>query len=216
MHVVDLSLPIESDMPRFDGTPPVYVAHSHRLAEDGFRMCTVQLGNHAGTHLDAPAHFLRDGRTVDEIALERCVGPATVIDLTAKRPREPIAVADLRESVQGNLAGSRLLLRTDWDLRFGQPEYFVDYPPLSPEVAEWLADQGVWLVGLDIPSLHPEHFKAMHEVMLGADIAIVESLANLRSLSDREVFFSALPIHLRGADGAPVRAVAFDGLLGVL
>ncbi|MEV7965378.1 cyclase family protein [Sphaerisporangium sp. NPDC088356] len=214
MQLIDLSLPIESDMPHFDGTPPVYVAHSHRLPEAGFRMCTVVLGNHAGTHLDAPAHFLTNGRTVDEVPLERCVGDATVIDLSYKRPRDPITVADLRDAGLTAVEGCRVLLRTDWDLRFGEPDYFVDYPPLAPEAAEWLAEGGAWLVGLDIPSLHQEHFKNMHEVMLAADIAIIESLANLRSLTQREVFFSALPLRLSGADGAPVRAVAYDGTLG--
>jgi kynurenine formamidase len=210
---VDLSLPIESDMPRFAGTPPVYIAHSHRLDVAGFNMRTVTLGTHAGTHLDAPSHFLSEGNAVDELEFERCVGEAFVLDLSHKSALDQITVRDLQEAgaASDELNGRRLILRTDWDLRFRTAEYFTDYPALAPQSAEWLAASGIWLLGLDIPSLHPTEFVTMHEVLLGEDVAIVESLANLRSLSASHIFFSALPLRLAGADGAPVRAVAYDG-----
>lgn len=208
--LVDLSLPLRSDMPHFDGTPPVYLAQSHRLDDAGYRMCTVLLGTHSGTHLDAPSHFLADGASVDQIGLDRCVGEAVVLDLSHKRPFAPITVNDLREAGAPDACG-RLLIRTDWDLQFGSPGYFTDFPPLAPESASWLAVSGTVLVGLDIPSLHQSDYPRMHEEMLAAGIVIVESLARLRDLTQRRVLFSALPIKLAGADGAPVRAAAFDG-----
>lgn len=212
MQLIDLSLAIDSDMPRFGGTPPVYVAHSHRLDEAGFRMCTVLLGNHAGTHLDAPAHFLADGKTVENVQLERCIGEAIVLDLSDKASStDPITVDDLIAAGAESITGCRLLIRTDWDRHFGDPGYFTDFPPLAPETAGWFASEGVWLVGVDLPTLHQTEFARMHETMLSADIAIIESLANLRLLSQPRVFFSGLPIKLAGADGAPVRAVAYDG-----
>jgi kynurenine formamidase len=209
-RIVDLSLPIESNMPHFEGTPPVYVAQSHRLDDEGYRMCTVLFGNHAGTHLDAPSHFLADGASVEHVDLDRCVGEATVLDLTHKEPLSPITVADVLAAGAGTDPGQRLLLRTDWDSWFGQPAYFTDFPPLAPETARWFADHGVLLVGLDIPSLHQTAFVELHEVMLGAEIAIIESLVNLRSLTQRRVFLSAAPLKLAGADGAPVRAFAIE------
>lgn len=209
---VDLSLPIRSQMPHFDGTPPVYVARSHRLESEGYRMSTLVMGNHSGTHADAPSHFLADGEGVETIPLERCIGPATVLDLSAHEPRQEITVADLRAALGGPpAAGARLLVRTDWDREFGGERYFTDFPPLAVEVGEFLAAAGIWLLGLDVPSLHPTEAAPLHEAMLGAGIVIVESLANLAALSSREVFFSGLPIKLEGADGAPIRAVAYDG-----
>jgi arylformamidase len=204
-RVVDLSLPLSSGMPHFEGTPPVHIAQSHDLENDGYRMCSVQFGNHAGTHLDAPSHFLTNGATVDQVALDRCIGEAVILDLSAKEALSPITVDDLVRA--GATGHQRVLIRTDWDLRFGQPSYFTDFPPLAPEAAVWLADQGVRMLGLDTPSVHQERFVEIHEVLLSAGIAIVESLANLRSLPKQRVFFSALPIKLAGADGAPVRAV---------
>jgi kynurenine formamidase len=209
-RIVDLSLSIESEMPHFEGTPPVYVAQSHRLDDDGYRMCTVLLGNHAGTHLDAPSHFLAEGASVEHVELDRCVGMAQVLDLSHKAALSPITVADILTAGAGTDPGQRLLLRTDWDLRFGEPAYFTDFPPLAPETAQWFADHDVLLVGLDIPSLHQTAFVELHEVMLGAGIAIIESLVNLRSLTQKQVFLSAAPLKLSGADGAPVRAIAIE------
>jgi len=215
MRLVDLSLPLTSEMPHFDGTPPVYVASSHRLETEGYRMCTVFMGNHSGTHVDAPSHFLPDGASVDLIAIERCVGEALVLDLSAKGADEQISRGDLEAAVGDSVLapGSRLLIRTDWDRQFEQPDYFTAFPALAPDTARWFVDRGVVLVGLDIPTLHPRAFAEMHRVMLAAQIVIVESLANLRLLKSRSVWFLGLPIKISGVDGAPTRAAAYDGLL---
>jgi kynurenine formamidase len=170
------------------------------------------LGNHSGTHLDAPSHFVTDGYTVEDIPLERCFGEAVVCDVSHKRPNEPITVEDLERGLGDLEPGARVLIRTDWDARFGTAEYFTDFPPLAPETAGWLVEQGVWLLGVDTPSLHQTEAAPMHETLLGAGVVIVESLANLGRLTSRRVLLSSLPLKIPGADGAPVRAVAYDGI----
>jgi kynurenine formamidase len=212
MRLVDLSVPISSGMGHFEGTPPVYVCTSHRIDECGYRMSLLVLGNHSGTHLDAPSHFVQDGEGLDGVPLERCIGPAVVLDFSGKRDREPITVADLETYADEIVAGARVLVRTDWDRRFGEDAYFADFPPLALETADWLAQRRIWLLGFDAPSLNLEHAIPMHQSLLGAGVAIVESLANLRELRERHVLLSALPIRIAGADGAPVRAVAYDGI----
>lgn len=214
MRLVDLSVPLTSGMGTFEGTPPVFVTQSHELEQAGYRMSLLVMGNHAGTHLDAPSHFVSDGGGVDTIPLERCFGEAVVCDLSPRPPRDPITVGDLETYAADIGSGSRVLIRTDWDLHFGQADYLTDYPPLAPDTAAWLADRGVWLLGVDIPSLHPEYAAPMHETLLGAGVVIVESLANLRALDQQRVLFSSLPLKLPGVDGAPVRAVACEGLPG--
>lgn len=214
MRLVDLSVPLSSGMGHFDGTPPVWIAKSHELEEAGYRMSLLVMGNHSGTHLDAPSHFVADGGGVDTIPLERCFGEAIVCDVTPQPDREPVTVADLEPWADEIGEGSRVLIRTDWDTRFGTDAYFEDYPPLAPELADWLAGRGVWLLGVDVPSLHPQHAGPMHEVLLGTRMVIVESLANLRELTQPRVLLSALPLNLPGADGAPIRAVAYDGVPG--
>jgi kynurenine formamidase len=212
MRLVDLSVPLSSGMGHFEGTPPVWIARSHELEDAGYRMSLLVMGNHAGTHLDAPSHFVAEGGGVDTIPLERCFGEAVVCDVTPKADREPVTIGDLERYSDTIVEGARVLIRTDWDTRFGTDAYFEDYPPLAPELADWLAERGVWLLGVDIPSLHPEQAGPMHETLLGERIVIVESLARLRELSQERVLLSALPLNLPGADGAPIRAVAYDGL----
>ena len=165
--IVDLTLPVASDMPHFDGTPPVYVAQSHRLDDAGYRMCTVVLGTHSGTHVDAPSHFLADGSSVDQIDLSRCVGEALVLDLSHRRPLEPITVDDLRAAGAGSISGQRILVRTDWDLRFGSPAVLHRFPAAGPGMRLLARGSGPVLVGLDIPSLHQTGYARMHEECSG-------------------------------------------------
>jgi kynurenine formamidase len=210
--LVDLSVPLTSGMGTFEGTPPVFITQTHRLEDDGYRMSLLVLGNHAGTHLDAPSHFLPGGGGVDSIPLERCFGVATVCDFSSKRRRQVITADDLQAALPDLTPHGRVLIRTDWDLQLGQEEYFSEFPPLDPDTAEWLVHRDVWLLGVDIPTLHPAAFAAMHETLLSAGVVIVESLANLRELHERRVLFSSLPLSVGGADGAPVRAAAYDGV----
>ncbi|MEA2331454.1 MAG: arylformamidase [Thermoleophilaceae bacterium] len=212
MDIIDLSLPLTSGMPHYPGAAPVYLAEGQRFEDGGFRTSLVALGSHSGTHLDAPSHFLRDGSGIGEIALERCVGEAQVLDLSAKGAGEPITIDDLAQFEGAVTAGARLLLRTDWDEQFGREEYFTDYPPLAPEAAAWLAEQGIFLLGLDIPSVHPTAYAEMHVALLSASVVIVESLAKLRFLLSPRVFLCAAPLNLVESDGSPVRAFALEGM----
>jgi len=130
MRLVDLSVPLSSGMGHFEGTPPVYICKSHRIDECGYRMSLLVLGNHSGTHLDAPSHFVEEGEGLDAVPLERCIGPAVVLDFSAKAPNEPITVSDLEAHADEIVEGARILLRTDWDRRFGEDAYFAEMSAL--------------------------------------------------------------------------------------
>jgi arylformamidase len=211
MDIIDLSLPLTDGMPHFPGSPPMFIGEHQHFEEHGCRTSVVVMGNHAGTHLDAPSHFVADGRTVGELDLQRCVGEALVLDLSEKAPREAITAADLKSRTKGIALGARLLIRTGWDRTFGQPEYFTDYPPLASDAAEWVAQAGVALLGLDLPSVHPSDFALIHQVLLSADVVIVESLANLDKIPTPRVLLIAAPLKLAALDGAPIRALALGG-----
>ena len=210
MLIVDLSLPVRADLPRFPDTPPVYMAESQTIAEVGHRISMIVMGSHSGTHLDAPSHFLADGYDVGEIPLESCLGEAVVADFGARAPLEPIGPDDLERALPALEPRARVLVRTDWDEHFGQPDYFDGFPPLAPESADWLVERQVALVGVDIPTLHQTAFAEMHRTLLATGVVIVESLANLRGLTKQRVMFSALPVNFVDLDGAPVRAVAWE------
>ena len=178
---------------------------------DSYNTTNLHLYSHAGTHMDAPRHFLADGETIDHLPLEKCVGEALVIDLSHKEPHSLITVADLGAAASQIGRGSRLLLRTDWDQHAALADYRTSFPRISLELAQWLVEKGIWLLGLETPSVASlqdrEELSLIHRVLLAGEIVIVESLSNLRQLPST-VHFIALPLKIAGGDGSPVRAVA--------
>lgn len=162
---------------------------------------------HVGTHMDSPFHFYRRGPTIDEIALERCVGPALLIDLTHKGPGTEITAADLQPHVAAIKAVPRVILNTGWYKRWRQPNYFNEHPAIAPDAAQLLVDCGTDLVGVDFPSVdyppYPTHF-----ILLGAKLLIVENLTNLDQIGRSHFHFTALPLKITGRDGSPVRVIA--------
>lgn len=187
---------------------PVKTIHSH-----GFNTTTLHIYSHALTHMDATKHFLRDGTGIDENNLEQCVGDATVIDLTHKAPNSLITIDDLAHVADKVQAKSRLLFHTNWGEHADKSDYRTHFPRVSAELAQWLVDKGVWLLGLESPSvasLLPENLDELtqvHQILLKGKVIIVEGLTNLRALPE-SVEFVALPLKLENIDGSPVRAIA--------
>lgn len=206
--IVDLSLTFVA------GMRGVEMDQHTTVAQDGFNTTMLHLYSHAGTHMDAPRHFLQDGNTIDNVALEKCIGPALVVDLSHAAPNSILQVDDLGEVADKIGSGTRLLLRTDWDLHAEQEDYRTHMPRISPQLATWLVDQGVIMIGLETPSvasLRPENkaeLTEVHQILLRSEMVIVESLANLRALTQEVVEFIALPLKLDQRDGSPVRAIA--------
>jgi kynurenine formamidase len=180
----------------------------------GWNTTWLHLYSHAGTHMDAPYHFLAQGETLENLVLEKCVGPAHVIDLSFVGPRDLITVENLMPYADKVEPGARLLLRTGWSTRAGTPEYRNHLPRVSLPLAEWLAERDIALLGVETPAVadinNKEELVTVHQALLRAGIVIVEGLANLDALQQDEVTFVALPLKLEGGDGSPVRAIAIE------
>ncbi len=214
---VDLTHPIRQGMVSFPSpnhpTPEVTVLARH---EDQGRMTRrLVLGTHTGTHLDAPLHFIPGGGAVESIALERLVGPAQVADLSHIRPLSEVSREATERALGGPPRHSRVLLRFDWSRRFVDLGFYTDSPYLSLEACQWLLDSGVDVLGMDTPSPdNPAHGQDSdvdspnHQLLLGAGVVLLEYLTNLAALGE-EVFLLALPLPVEGADGAPMRVIAF-------
>ena len=210
--IVDLSHPITQGMPVFPGDPRVRATTVHTITESGYNVSELCLGTHTGTHVDVPHHVLFSEQAVDSIPMDALVGWAQVLDLTGKQLGREITTPDLDEFAPRLTEGARVLLRTDWSRRFGQPEFFEDYPGISEGAAAWLAGRKVKLIAVEQPSVDINGSSAVHKALLTAGIVIVESIANLDKLSQERVYFIALPPNLVGMDGAPVRAIAIEGM----
>jgi predicted dehydrogenase/kynurenine formamidase len=207
-RVVDLSLPLDEHLPGFS------IAPDKRLEREGWNTTTLTLYSHCGTHVDAPRHFVPDGATLEQQSLEVCCGPARLLDLTPVEPRELLTVAHLQRWQHDIGPGDRLLLRTDWHRRFGTPEYRHALPRISPDLARWLVERKVALIGVEPPSVadvdNKRELTEVHQILLRGGVFIVEGLAHLDQLCLDRVVFIALPLRIVGGDGCPVRAVAIE------
>ena len=207
-RIVDLTLTMDRHMRGVD-IRPVRI-----LETDGWNTTTLSLYSHCGTHLDAPRHFLPGGRGVEDQELAVCLGPARVIDLTPVTPHQQIVPGDLQRAAGQVEPGDRLLLRTDWHQRYGTPEYRDALPRISLELAQWLVERRVALVGVEPPSVadvnNRQELIEVHQTLLGGNILVVEGLAHLDQLVSSVVEFIALPLKVRGGDGSPVRAIALE------
>src|ERR1700678_963946 len=218
MKIIDLSHPIEEGMMTFPTHwhPVVEITILGRHGIEGRETRKVVLGTHIGTHADAPRHFIPNGQTIDEIPLDLLIGPATVVDFTGCQPLQPIDIADLEQKLHGKIPAG-LILRTGWSEYFGNLKFYNEYPFLSENAAQWLVEKGVRLIAMDTPSPdNPAHSRGTpkdspnHKVLLGAEVVLVEYLANLKSLTAPEVELIVLPLKLKGCDGSPARCVAIE------
>ncbi len=172
------------------------------------RACWLaHLDLHAGTHMDAPLHFVPGANDISRVGPLVC--PAVVI-----RTRVTAIPASALPDVP--LAGCAVLFDTGWTVSPETQDYFRGYPYLSAELARDLAARGVAVVGIDTPSVDPLDEGGAypaHRALLGAGVPVVEGLCHLDRLpaGAGSVLFGAYPLKLEGADGAPVRAVAQVG-----
>jgi len=158
--------------------------------------------------MDAPCHFFPSGLTIDQMPLEQCMGPASLLKLTDLATGSEIdltAVPGLKDKLSRT---RKLILNTGWARHWGSPRYFTDHPRISAESAAFLVDCGINLIGVDMPSVDRPPFPA-HLAFLGNGIAIVENLTNLDAVEADEFQLTVLPLKLMGRDASPVRAIAF-------
>ena len=154
----------------------------------GFQMCA-----HNGTHIDAPAHFLKDGRTVDEIAIEAFVGMAYVVQHDGTVSADD-ATSILRKAQEA--AARRILIK-------GRAE-------VSLEAAEMFAQADILLLGNESQSVGPENAPmAVHKALLSRDIVLLEGI-RLSAVPEGVYLLSAAPLNIAGAEGSPCRAVLVD------
>ncbi len=207
--MVDLTHPIGQGMPVWPGDPEPEI---HEPMTAGIDPCTVQtirFSNHLGTHLDAPSHFVPEGRTVDEIPLETLIGPAAVLDFTNKKRHDRISTEDLRAQDARLEKGARVLLMTGWDQYFRPGVFHDGYPCLDLEAAEFLASRGIALLGMDTPSPSPvdDPGQNIHKVLLSAGIILLEAVTNLGRIQADIFELIVLSPLFKGFSGAPCRVV---------
>ncbi len=209
MQIIDLSHTLRPDMPVYPGDAPLCLTPESTIEVAGFNVMRISFNSHTGTHLDAPAHKIRGGKTLGDLPLDRFMGKAVAADLTEIRGPS-IDVADINHLASDLEECEFLLLRTGWSRFWGRDAYFSGFPALSEEAAEWLCGFGLKGIGVDTLSadLSESDDFPIHNRLLGNGMVIIENLTNLDRLPPSPFTFCCFPLKIEGGDGSPVRAAA--------
>ena len=193
-------------MVHWPGDPPIVITRTSDLERgDSATVSKLSMGSHTGTHMDAPRHFLRGGKGLDDMPLDMTVGSARVI---AIRDSKVITSDELRR--HQIRPGERLLFKTRNSTRCWKTDRFVkDFVSLSPEAARFLAQRRIRMVGVDylsVGSYRERNGVEVHRTLLGAGIWILEGL-NLSRVRPGMHQLLCLPLKILASDGAPARAI---------
>lgn len=207
MKIIDISTPIALRTPCWPGTPPVRIQHIASIENgDSANDTKIEMSLHTGTHADAPSHFRRRGKTIDRLPLSAFVGPAYVAHVPKMKAitKRELEALDLPEGC------TRVLFKTANAARANRTAFDKTYVGLSADGAEWIAENGFELVGIDYFSIASfEETAPVHDILLRKNIVILEGL-DLRAAHAGTYELVALPLLISGAEAAPVRAVLLE------
>ncbi len=202
---IDISVPLKSGMVHWPSDPPVRIDRVKALERgDHSTLSRLAMSAHAGTHVDAPLHFIRGAQGLEAMPLAATIGPARVLEIRNPRVVEPEELS--RHRIR---RGERILLKTRNSTRCWTTDAFVqDFVSLSLDAARLFASAGVRVVGIDYLSVGPYQGDgaAIHRTLLGAGVWIIEGL-NLASVVPGRYTLICLPLKIPQGDGAPARAI---------
>ncbi len=227
MALIDLSREISHMMPRLPNHPSIivttYATHDEVREADGYQFTNatmaLALGDHAGTHVDAPVHFsaAADAQSIEQMPLETFFTEAVCLDLSHKELKSDISVADLEAAEQASgvaiKAGDTVLLHMDFYRRtIGSSGYLTDFPGLTKDSATWPGKKNINMFGVEAvsPGRPGRNNFEVHHVCRDMGFTHIEGLVNMEKLIGKGRFrFIGFPLKIKGGTGSPIRAVAW-------
>jgi arylformamidase len=210
VKIYDISLTVTPSLPVWPGDPAIVLERVTKMEEgEHNNVSRMASGVHIGTHVDAPYHFIADGKTIEQLSLDALIGPAQVVEL----PEDVrlIGAGDLeRAGIETGMR--RVLLKTRNSLYWSKPglPFQKDFTAIAPGGAAYLVERGVRLIGIDYFSAAPFGDSVpTHRALLSAEMVILEGI-DLSKVSAGRYQLYCLPIKLGGSDGAPARAILID------
>ncbi len=206
MSFHDISLKLSGETVRWVTAAPFELEERRRMSKgDPNNSSALNMSVHSGTHIDAPFHFVADGNTIDQLPVERFIGPALVYAVEAERYITKEHVAGIRLD-----GATRVLFKTRNSALLHKQEYDPDFVAFSVEAAQSLVELGVELVGLDYLSVaHADEQVPVHRAFLDHGVVLLEGI-DLSEMAPGRYELMCLPIPLGDSDGAPCRAVLRD------
>ncbi len=210
--IVDLTHTLYTGMPTYPGDKPVpeIISIPSDIATN-VQTSTIHLGSHFGTHIDAPLHFLPDGKGLMDFPIKSFAGQAICLN-KKDRADSPIDFTPEECSFIRQSAPDWILIYTGFDKNWGKSEYFSRHPFLSHTLCRFIVDAGVTGIGIDFPSIDAadaaEDNFPIHHLILSAGMLVIENLTNLGKLPLNRLFqLFALPLKTE-TEAAPARVVA--------
>lgn len=214
-EIIDLSHVIEEGMTTYKGLPGPHICDfwtregSAANYDDGstFQIGRIDMVANTGTYLDSPFHRYADGADLAELKLTSL---ADLPGLVVRRPFKAGLAIDASDFDGLDVSGKAILVHTGWDRHWRTDSYFGEHPHLTAAAAEWLAEHGASIVGIDSCNIDNMHVRArpVHTILLGAGIPICEHMTGLENLPDASFRFAAVPPKVKGMGTFPVRAYA--------
>lgn len=201
-EIIDISLDINEDTAVMPENPEFNKEELASIGEEGYKLYKICMSNHIGTHIDAPAHFIKDGALINQLPLNDLVGRAQVVEI---RDQYKVSLDELKKAdIKDNI---RILFKTRNSKLLNENRLTENFVYLDKEAAAYLVKKGVRLVGLDYFSIDriEDQEKPAHVELSGNDVIVIEGI-NLLHVEPGEYELTALPIKIN-ADGAPARVI---------
>lgn len=218
--IIDLTHNIEEKMITFNAPwhSRVFIDQLGKHAKEGRETRRITFGTHTGTHMDAPLHFVKCGRSIEKVPLDLLIGEVTIVDFSFLKQNEAVTKSRLN-----NLCiTKRMLFSFGWGKYWNTKRFYQGYPFFTQEAAQYLVSKGVKLVGMDTPSpedsrislrkdfLGGEQDSPAHKIFLKNNVILIEYIANLDKIRDyKDWSIIALPLRIKGVDGSPVRVCIY-------
>ena len=218
-NIIDLTHTLEDNIPSFDlncgFVQEIKSDYSDCTGEVKFRINQLKIENGIGTHVDAPAHCIPGGLSIEKLAFENLVVPCVVIDVSKSvHERYSVSVEDIKtfEIEYGEITeGQFVMIRTGWEMYWNDKEKYHNnyiFPSISKEASLYLLERGIAGIGIDTLSPdRPEDGYPVHKAILSSGKYIVENAANLQDLPIVGSFIVILPLKIKDATEAPVRLI---------
>lgn len=194
MKIIDISQEVLScDIYPGDPSPMAERLKSMEQGEQ-YNLSAISMCVHNGTHIDAPSHFIKDGKNIDEIPCDSTVGYCYVAECSGDMTADDAAFV-LKKAIAQE-AGERILLAGD--------------VTVTEEAAEVFAKSGIKLLGNEGQTVGPcDAPMRVHQILLGAEVVLLEGIS-LRNVVEGKYFLSAIPLNLKGFEGSPCRAYIIE------
>jgi len=205
-RIIDISLSISNNTLIWPGDPEVSIKKTKNISDDGFAVSEIHVGSHCATHIDAPSHFIENGKSIDLLDLSIFIGTCLVIDFCTLN--RPITSTDIEKKLLelNTSVPERLILKTRVN---SSKEFFntTNQLGINKDAAVFLVSNGCKLVCIDLPSIEPSTSDMeVHKHLLKSETIIMESV-NLTNVDQGHYTLVSLPLKLYDTDASPCRAI---------